>query len=231
MIRYLIIDDEHIAHDIIKGYCDLLPDMQLMKSCYDALEAFEYLNRNKVELIFLDLNMPVLQGFEFLKTLNHPPKVIVTTAYQEYALEGYEYNVADYLLKPFGFERFLKAVNKALDSSTDRKVIPGENNTAPDRIFVESNKKHIQLEIENILYLEAAGNYVKVITTTETIIIREKFSTMLELLSANDFLQVHKSFAVAPRHIRSIEGNTILIKDNQIPVGKSYKLNIIRLLK
>lgn len=231
MIRYLIIDDEHIAHDIIKGYCDLLPDMQLMKSCYDALEAFEYLNRNKVELIFLDLNMPVLQGFEFLKTLNHPPKVIVTTAYQEYALEGYEYNVADYLLKPFGFERFLKAVNKALDSSTDRKVIPGENNTAPDRIFVESNKKHIQLEIENILYLEAAGNYVKVITTTETIIIREKLSTMLELLSANDFLQVHKSFAVAPRHIRSIEGNTILIKDNQIPVGKSYKLNIIRLLK
>lgn len=231
MIRYLIIDDEHIAHDIIKGYCDLLPDMQLMKSCYDALEAFEYLNRNKVELIFLDLNMPVLQGFEFLKTLNHPPKVIVTTAYQEYALEGYEHNVADYLLKPFGFERFLKAVNKALDSSTDRKVIPGENNTAPDRIFVESNKKHIQLEIENILYLEAAGNYVKVITTTETIIIREKLSTMLELLSANDFLQVHKSFAVAPRHIRSIEGNTILIKDNQIPVGKSYKLNIIRLLK
>lgn len=231
MIRYLIIDDEHIAHDIIKGYCDLLPDMQLMKSCYDALEAFEYLNRNKVELIFLDLNMPILQGFEFLKTLNHPPKVIVTTAYQEYALEGYEYNVADYLLKPFGFERFLKAVNKALDSSTDRKVIPGENNTAPDRIFVESNKKHIQLEIENILYLEAAGNYVKVITTTETIIIREKLSTMLELLSANDFLQVHKSFAVAPRHIRSIEGNTILIKDNQIPVGKSYKLNIIRLLK
>ena len=231
MIRYLIIDDEHIAHDIIKGYCDLLPDMQLMKSCYDALEAFEYLNRNKVELIFLDLNMPVLQGFEFLKTLNHPPKVIVTTAYQEYALEGYEHNVADYLLKPFGFERFLKAVNKALDSSTDRKVIPGENNTAPDRIFVESNKKHIQLEIENILYLEAAGNYVKVITTTETIIIREKFSTMLELLSANDFLQVHKSFAVAPRHIRSIEGNTILIKDNQIPVGKSYKFNVIRLLK
>ena len=231
MIRYLIIDDEHIAHDIIKGYCDLLPDMQLMKSCYDALEAFEYLNRNKVELIFLDLNMPILQGFEFLKTLNHPPKVIVTTAYQEYALEGYEYNVADYLLKPFGFERFLKAVNKALDSSTDRKVIPGENNTAPDRIFVESNKKHIQLEIENILYLEAAGNYVKVITTTETIIIREKLSTMLELLSANDFLQIHKSFAVAPRHIRSIEGNTILIKDNQIPVGKSYKLNIIRLLK
>lgn len=231
MIRYLIIDDEHIAHDIIKGYCDLLPDMQLMKNCYDALEAFEYLNRNKVELIFLDLNMPVLQGFEFLKTLSHPPKVIVTTAYREYALEGYEHNVADYLLKPFGFERFLKAVNKALDCSTDRKVIPDENKTFPDRIFVESNKKHIQLEIENILYLEAAGNYVKVITTTETIIIREKFSTMLELLSTNDFLQVHKSFAVAPNHIRSIEGNTIHIKDNQIPVGKSYKFNLIRLLK
>ena len=104
MIKYLIIDDEHIAHDIIKGYCDMLPNMQLMSHCYDAIEAIEFLRKNKVDLIFLDLNMPKLKGFEFLKTLSSPPKVIVTTAYSEFALEGYELNITDYLLKPFSFE-------------------------------------------------------------------------------------------------------------------------------
>tara|TARA_Y100000385_G_C13074162_1_gene630549 strand:+ start:1424 stop:1804 length:381 start_codon:yes stop_codon:yes gene_type:complete len=117
MIKYLIIDDEYIAHDIVKGYCDLLPNMQLMKSCFNALEAIEYLNENAVDIIFLDLNMPKLKGFKFLKTLTRPPKIIVTTAYQEFAIEGYELNVSDYLLKPFSFERFLKAINKTMNSS------------------------------------------------------------------------------------------------------------------
>ena len=230
MISYLIIDDEHIAHDIIKGYCDLIPNMQLMKNCYDALEAFEYLNKNEVDLIFLDLNMPVLKGFEFLKTLQNPPKVIVTTAYQEFALEGYEHNISDYLLKPFGFERFLKAVNKSI-SSVLQKTVLSEKNDVPDRIFVQSNKKHIQLETENILYIEATGNYTKIITTTETITIREKFSAFLEQLPKNNFVQVHKSFAIAPKQINSIEGNIIFISNYHIPIGKIYKMNIVKLFK
>lgn len=231
MISYLIIDDEHIAHDIIKGYCDLLPNMQLMKNCYDALEAFEYLNKNEVDLIFLDLNMPVLKGFEFLKTLKNPPKVIVTTAYQEFALEGYEHNISDYLLKPFGFERFLKAINKAFDSSVNQKIVSSENSEASNRIYVQSNKKHIQLEVESILYIEATGNYTKIVTTIETITIREKFSAFLKQLPQNEFVQVHKSFAVSPKHIKSIEGNIIFIANYKIPIGKMYKLNIIQLLK
>lgn len=230
MISYLIIDDEPIAHDIIKGYCDLLPNMQLMKNCYDALEAFDYLSKNKVDLIFLDLNMPVLKGFEFLKTLQNPPKVIVTTAYNEFALEGYEHNISDYLLKPFRFERFLKAVNKAI-GSVDQKVVTNEKSEASNRIFVQSNKKHIQLETENILYIEATGNYIKIVTTTETITIREKFSTFLEQLPQNDFVQVHKSFAVAPKHINNVEGNIISISNDKIPIGKLYKMNILKLLK
>ena len=230
MISYLIIDDEPIAHDIIKGYCDLLPNMQLMKNCYDALEAFDYLSKNKVDLIFLDLNMPVLKGFEFLKTLQNPPKVIVTTAYNEFALEGYEHNISDYLLKPFGFERFLKAVNKAI-GSVNQKVVTNDKSEASNRIFVQSNKKHIQLETENILYIEATGNYTKIITTTETITIREKFSTFLEQLPKNDFVQVHKSFDVAPKQINSVEGNIIFISNFQIPIGKLYKMNIVKLLK
>jgi len=231
MIRYLSIDDEHIAHDIIKGYCDLLPNMQLMKNCYDALEAFEYLNKNEVDLIFLDLNMPVLKGFEFLKTLKNPPKVIVTTAYREFALEGYEHNISDYLLKPFGFERFLKAINKAFDTSVSQNVISSENSVGSNRIFVQSNKKHIQLEVESILYIEATGNYTKIITTIETITIREKFSAFLEQLPKNEFVQVHKSFAVAVKHINSIEGNIIFVASHKIPIGKIYKLNIVKLLK
>jgi DNA-binding LytR/AlgR family response regulator len=231
MIRYLIIDDEYIAHDIIKGYCDLLPEMKLMKSCYDALDAFEHLNKNEVDLIFLDLNLPKLKGFEFLKTLNNPPKVIVTTAYQEYALEGYELNISDYLLKPFGFERFLKAINKTFSQPFARVAQPSESKVISNRIFIQSNKKYIQVEINAIQYIEATGNYTKIVTVTETITIREKISTLLALLSGSELVQVHKSFAIAPLHIRSIDGNRIFIADHIIPVGKMFKANVVQLLK
>jgi len=232
MIKYLIIDDEYIAHDIVKGYCDLLPNMQLMKSCFNALEAIEYLNENAVDIIFLDLNMPKLKGFEFLKTLNQPPKVIVTTAYQEFAIEGYELNVSDYLLKPFSFERFLKAINKTMNSSkrTVHSVINKEEESS-DSIFFRSSKRYIQVRISIIQYIEASGNYTKVITTNEVISIREKFSDALDLLNDLGFIQVHKSFAVSKKHIKSIEGNQIFILDNIIPIGKLYKANVLQMLK
>ena len=229
MINYLIIDDEFIAHDIIKGYCDLLPNMNLMKNCYDALEAIEYLNNNNVDLIFLDLNMPKLRGFEFLRTLTNPPKVIVTTAYKEFAIEGYELNIVDYLLKPFSFERFLKAINKAV-STTYRSSSDANHENEVKSIFFRSNKKHIQITLEDILYLEAAGNYSKVITHQDTISIREKISDLLLSLPKDDFIRVHKSFVVAKKHIESIEGNRISIRDHLIPIGTLYKMNIIELL-
>ena len=232
MIKYLIIDDEHIAHDIIKGYCDILPNMELMKHCYDAIEALDYMNTNKVDLIFLDLNMPKLKGFEFLKTLSSPPKVIVTTAYSEFALESYELNVADYLLKPFSFERFLKAINKVIGTSAiSKQSSAGENNTSVGQIFLRQNKSYIQVAIKSILYIEASGNYTKVATINDTISIREKISDMIESLPKNGFLQVHKSFAVATGHINRIEGNRIYIGDDIIPIGKLYKTNINNLLK
>jgi len=232
MIKYLIVDDEYIAHDIIKDYCDLLPNMKLMKNCYDALEAMEYLNNNEVDLIFLDLNMPKLKGFDFLKILSSPPKIIVTTAYKEYAIEGYELNISDYLLKPFSFERFLKAVNKALNSATKTpsQISSIENKTTSKSIFLRSNKKYTQVNIDDILYLESAGNYTKVITTNETITIRGKISDFLTTQSTDDFLQVHKSFAVAIKHIKSVEGNRIFIGEDVIPIGKVYKMRVNELL-
>ena len=231
MIKYLIIDDEHIAHDIIKGYCDILPNMELMKHCYDAIEALDYLSTNSVDLIFLDLNMPKLKGFEFLKTLPSPPKVIVTTAYSEFAIESYELHVVDYLLKPFSFERFLKAVNKVVGLTSIIKTSSSEGNDATtNRIFLRQNKSYIQVDIATILYIEAAGNYTKISTATETITIREKISDMLESLSSVDFIQVHKSFVIAIKHIKSIEGNRIHIGVNTIPIGKLYKTNVNKLL-
>jgi DNA-binding LytR/AlgR family response regulator len=232
MIKYLIIDDEYIAHDIIKGYCDLLPNMQLMKNCYDALEAIEYMNSNNVDLIFLDLNMPKLKGFEFLKTLSSRPKVIVTTAYKEFAIEGYELNISDYLLKPFSFERFLKAVNKTVSTTNNTKqTITAKKEAVSKSVFLRSNSKYIQVTLDTIQYIEASGNYTKVISNNETITIREKISDVLELINDIDFIQVHKSFAVSKKHIKSIEGNRIFISEHIIPIGKTYKATIIQLLK
>lgn len=231
MIKYLIIDDEHIAHSIIENYCEMLPNMKLQKNCYDALEALEYLGKHEVDLIFLDLNMPKLKGFDFLKTLSSAPKVIVTTAYSEFALKGYELNVIDYLLKPFSFERFLQAVNKTFSISTTHHQVSNTNTAVSNRIFLQSNKKYIQVITDTILYIESTGNYTKVVTTSTTITIREKVSTLLELLPKEDFVQVHKSFAVAIKHIKSIEGNRIFIADYTIPIGKVYKSNINRIVK
>ncbi|MGB6153214.1 MAG: LytTR family DNA-binding domain-containing protein [Pricia sp.] len=232
MTTYLIIDDEPVAHDIIKAYCDKLPNMQLMKRCYDALEALDYLREKPIDLIFLDLNMPKLKGFEFLRTLPHAPKVIVTTAYTEYALEGYELEISDYLLKPFSFERFLKAVNKALHSKNHLTSAsrPSETNDS-GHIFLRSDKKYVQVAIDDISYIEAAGNYSKVVLAEEIILVREKLSDMLAMLPDGNFIQVHKSFLVAKNQIKFVEGNRIRIGDANIPIGKFYKANVMNLLR
>ncbi len=231
MIRYIIVDDEHIAHDIIKEYCDLLPNMELVQNCYDAFEAIACLSKQSVDLIFLDLNMPKMKGFEFLKTLTNPPKIIVTTAYKENALEGYELNITDYLLKPFSFERFVKAINKV---NITTKTVSTENPTTPitnERFFFRSNKKHIQVKSRDILFIEARGNYCNIVTKEETITVREKISDLLKLLPNQLFYQVHKSFIVAKEHVRIIEGNKIIVAGYTVPVGKIYKMNMNELLK
>lgn len=232
-VKYIIVDDESIAHDIIKKYCSLLPNMQLMQDCYDAIEAIDYLNSNTVDLIFLDLNMPKLHGFEFLKTLPNQPKVIVTTAYKEHALEGYELNIVDYLLKPFSFERFLKAVNKACtDTSKTSSIIQKEGGDAkPGRVFLRSTNKYIQVALDDVLFVEASGNYIKIVLKEEIITLRGTLSSLTEHMPTDGLVQVHRSFMVAQKHIKSIEGNQILIGEYIVPVGKLFKAELDRLLK
>lgn len=223
-MKYCIIDDEPIAHRIIEGYCKNLTYLQKVGNCYDAFEAIQLMNTQKVDLIFLDINMPKLSGFELLRTMQQVPKVIVTSAYKEFALEGYELNVSDYLLKPFSFERFLKAINKVMENQTPIPSSPSEKKKVS--FFLKGDKKIHQIHIEDILFIEAYGNYTKVFLAEEMIVSHEKISTLEEILPTSDFLRVHKSFIVATDKIKSIEGNRIMIKDHTIPIGQTYKQNL-----
>lgn len=230
MIKYLIVDDEPIAHRIIENFAKDFPHLELSKNCYNAMEAMQFLAGNKVDLIFLDLNMPRIKGFDFLRTLAEPPKVIITSAYAEFAMEGYELNVLDYLLKPFSFERFMKAINKLSESQESVQQTPTpQEKQVPDRIFLKGDKKHHQVKLSAILYIEAIGNYTKVFTETDMIITHEKISSYEKMLSADLFIRVHKSFMVSIERISIVEGNRIFMASHEIPIGKTYKQNVHKL--
>tara|TARA_R110002073_G_scaffold128999_3_gene275129 strand:+ start:89496 stop:90200 length:705 start_codon:yes stop_codon:yes gene_type:complete len=234
MIQYIIVDDEDAAHDIIEGYGKSLPNLMLKKHCYTAFEAMEYLNNHKVDLIFLDINMPKLSGFEFLKTIKNPPKIIVTTAYSEFALEGYELSVSDYLLKPFSFQRFISAVNKVSETlaSNVKSVNTIETEVKSSAsIFLKDNKKYFKVKLEEILFAEAYGNYVKVQLPNQVIITHQTLSAFEGSLPESQFVRTHKSYIVSIDKIEVIEGNRIQIKEHTIPIGKMYKLNVNKLLK
>lgn len=225
MIRYIIVDDEIAAHEIIAEYAKELPQLHFVKSCYNALEAITYLRTHEVDLIFLDINMPKLSGFDFLKTLKVYPKTIVTSAYSKYALEGYDLNVSDYLLKPFSFQRFLSAIQKVSESMLkvpyDKNMIKGED--TPSHIFLKDEKRHVQVKIADILFLEAYGNYVKVHFDDHVIITHQTLSSFITILPTHQFMRVHKSFMIAIHKVTLIEGNRITIAKHKIPIGQTYK--------
>lgn len=228
-MKYCIIDDEPIAHRIIEGYCENLTYLQKLGNCYDVFEAMQLLSNHEVDLIFLDINMPKLSGFDLLKTMQQLPKVIVTSAHKEFALEGYELNVSDYLLKPFSFERFLKAMNKVMDYQNPSLTPLLENNKAS--FFLKGDKKIHHIHTDDILFVEAYGNYTKVFLAEEMIISHEKISSLEELLSAPEFLRVHKSFIVSTNKIKMIEGNRIAMGEHFVPIGQTYKHNLKQLFR
>ena len=240
MIRYIIVDDEPLAHELIEGFCNQLPYMELQQHCYDALEALEYLNKHSVDLMFLDLNMPKLKGFDFLKTLPSPPKVIVTTAYQEFALEGFELGVVDYLLKPFSFDRLLKAVNKCMTAINNQSPTSietpkesdssAQNNSSSTSFFVKGDKKFHRIDPKELLWVEGYGNYCKLHTSEGMILCQETLSNMQKRLDHQGFMRVHKSFLVPLDKIQTVEGNRIFIGDAEIPIGQTYKAAVNRIL-
>ena len=222
-ISCLIIDDEYSSQNVLQHFIKDTDVLDLRATCHNTAEAFKYLQlKESVDLLFLDINMPQQSGLDFYKTLKHPPLVIFTTAYPQYAVEGFEVNAVDYLLKPFSFERFLKAINKVLELlKTDSK----DN----EFIILKENKALHKVIFNDILFVEAFGDYVKVHTSTKTIVTHSTFSNMLSILPAN-FLRTHKSFSVNLNKMNHLSGNQITIENQTIPIGQTYKQSVLKTL-
>jgi DNA-binding LytR/AlgR family response regulator len=235
IIRCLIIDDEPLAQRILERYIQDVPGLELVQKCSNALDAIEILKEQKIDLIFLDINMPKLTGLEFLRSLKSPPLVIITTAYAEFAIQGYELDVVDYLMKPFGLERFLKAIQKINDILKPREQPLPEKTTLESQedqyIFVKSSKKTYRLSLNDILYIEALGDYVKIYTTDRMIISYHSMKNIETLLSPKQFPRIHKSFIASLSKIDLIEGNQVKIKDRYIPIGTNFKAEFEKLIR
>lgn len=224
-IKCLIIDDEILAQNVIENYISTIPTLKLVGKCDNAVEAISFLHNNPVDLLFLDLNMPELSGLDMLKTLTKPPKVILTTAYSEYALESYEYGVVDYLLKPIKLERFIKSVNKVV-AQFNQPAVHDEHEAEAKfhTIFIKDDQVTYQVSAEDILYVEAYGNYLKVHTPGKVYVTRETMHDIEKKLPEHVFMRVHKSFIISLSKIQSISGNRVFINQQEIPIGEMYKL-------
>lgn len=231
----LIVDDEYMARLLLEEYVRKLPSLKLTGSCENALEAFHLLQSHSVDVLFLDIQMPYLTGLEFIQTLRKKPAIVFTTAYSEYAVEGFRLDAVDYLLKPFSFERFVQAVNKAIDfvsfhRQTDPKQ-PSSGSLLPEHFFVKSDGKLVKIRFADILYIEGLKEYVSIYTSDKQRIIALKSIKNLEaLLPENSFLRIHKSYIVSIYHIEAVLGNQIEIHKKLLPVGATYKEELMKKL-
>jgi DNA-binding LytR/AlgR family response regulator len=232
-LRSLIVEDEPPAQEVISGYIRDCGQLELVKICPDALAAMEILNREPIDLIFLDINLPRISGFTLLKTIEKLPMVIFTTAYPQHAVEGFEANAVDYLVKPFSFERFLKAVNKAIAQAHYSKTSTATRIPDPrqEYILLRSDKKLHKVLLSDIRYIEATGDYLKVFFSDKHLVVHGTISGFLEKFPPGEFLRVHKSFIISVNQINYIEGNQIRIGPVFIPIGRSYKEEVERCLK
>ncbi|TCI94195.1 LytR/AlgR family response regulator transcription factor [Tenacibaculum sp. M341] len=226
VLRCLVADDEPIARQIIEKYIQDIPYLELVFSCKNAFEVMEVLERESIDLLFLDINMPKFSGISLLKSLSKKPEVVITTAYSEYAIEGFELSVTDYLLKPFSFERFLQAVLKVKQKGEKvKEVVQIKESVVAEKsefIFVKSDKKIVKLNFNEINYVEAYGNYIK-IYTENMILTSQTLSEFLEKLP-DHFLRIHKSYIINFEKLKMIDGNQIILEnDSKLPVGKSYR--------
>ena len=220
-VNCIIVDDEPASRDVLKNYIAETDILDLVAECKNALEANKILQSGCIELMFLDINMPKISGLQLLKSLTYPPKVIFTTAYSQYAIDGFELDALDYLLKPFSFERFLKAVNKY--SLLADKESSHETRT----IFLKSDKKLYRIPILDIVYLEAIGDYVKVVFGKQSIIVHSTFQELLEQISYPNIIRIHRSFAMAVDKFQYIDGNQIIVNGTSLPIGKAFRKDLM----
>jgi len=232
MMRCLVIDDEQLIRDLLEDNIRQLPFLQLIKSCKNAIEAWDMLQKESVDLIFLDVQMPRMSGLQFLSSLSHPPLVILVTAYREYALEAFDLQVVDYLLKPFSMERFMRACSKAneLFQLKQRSALPS---TAYPDFFVNVEYTLVKITIADILYIEGLKDYIKIYLDTQDrpVLTRMSMKAMEEKLPPADFIRTHKSFLVSVKQITTVKRDFVCIGEKEIPVSPLYKEQVIRLIR
>ena len=231
MIKVLIIDDEPLALDILETYIERIPDLELIAKCDNAIDANEIIQKEEVDLVFLDIQMPQMTGIELIKSLPSAPKFVFTTAYTEYAVDGFELNALDYLVKPIAFDRFLKAVNKYKES-VDAK---SNNSNSDDFFFVKADKKLIKIHFNEILYIEGLKDYVIIKKEQGRVIALQTMKSLESKLPSNLFMRVHRSYIVNINKIKAVVGNAIEITEagqaKHIPIGKNYKEDLIAIVE
>lgn len=230
IINCIAVDDEPLALDIIKDYISQVPFLKLMKTFSDGISVIEYLASNKVDLIFLDIEMGGLSGTQLLKSLEIKPNVIMTTAYRNYAVDAFDLNVTDYLLKPFSFERFLKSVEKVYTLLKDKQREPETGVSTKDYFFVKSNYKMVKVNYDDILYIEGLSEYIIIKTKTANIITLQSFKNLEQTLPDSGFIRIHKSYLVSLSKIESIEGQYVKIANKELPIGSKYKDNFFKII-
>jgi DNA-binding LytR/AlgR family response regulator len=234
-IKCLVVDDEPPAREILKQHIAGVDALELTGTCASAVEAISFLKDNPVDLLFLDIQMPQLLGTNFIRTLKNPPKVIFTTAFRKYAIEGFELDAVDYLLKPISLERFLKGVNKVLqiNIAEEPQAAPAKETTkeaANSFLYFRADRKMVKVFFSDILFIEALKDYIKIVTINKVIVTKYVLTTLAELLPADEFLRIHKSYIVAINKIESFNAETIQIAKHDLPIGRLYKYDVSRIL-
>ncbi len=228
----IIVEDEPLAAEVLQDYINQVPFLELKRICSDAIFAMEMLQKEKIDLIFLDIHLPKLKGLDFVKTLKSPPQIIITSAYQEYALQGYELNVIDYLLKPIEFSRFLMAVNKLRQQKENIfHVHPAPATREREHLFFNVSKKKVKVFLDEILYIESLKEYIRITTKNKSILTKFQLGQIEEMLTRNNFLRIHRSFIVAKDKIDAFTATDIEVNGKQIPIGRSYKELVIAALE
>lgn len=229
-ISCLIVDDESMARDIILTHIAKIDHIEVVASCANAIEAFQAINKHAIDLVFLDINMPDISGISFAKSINKNIKVIFTTAYRDYAVEGFELRAVDYLLKPISFERFSKAISAYFDMQIPVKSVPIEHSIPTDFIFVRSDRIMVKIDFKSILYIESYSDYIKIHTSKKVIVTRETISAIDAKLPKDHFLRIHRSFIVAISEIVSFTSDHVVIENRSLPISRSYKKDVQQIL-
>lgn len=226
-LKCVIVDDEPLSIEVLEGYLKKIPNIEVIARFNDAISTMSTLSECDVDILFLDIEMPKISGIDFLRTISNPPMVVITSANKNYAIDGYELNVVDYLLKPITLDRVVRAVNKVIEKKSKKPVqIPDTS----EFIFLKENKKMIRLNVSDILYLESVKDYVKVVTSGKTVVTKQNLSYFEQSLDSSEFLRVHRSFMVSVKHIDAYTSSSIEIGKIEIPIGRLYKDEALRKL-